>query len=112
MVIAKFEKVCVLCQVHTKAHETVKYLVYNTRWQHACGWNKILVCSKNKRKTEESSQGVEDEYYCSLSHDGHLDINRKLSYLISVLVRISFLPPTNLHITFFKIKMNFCRLVN
>lgn len=89
-----------------------EYRVQNAIWQHACGWNKLLVYSENKRKTEERSQEVEREYDGSLSHHGHLDINGKLFHLLRVLVSISFLPLTNLHITFFKNNMIFCRLVN
>lgn len=100
MVIAEFEKVRVFCEVHTEAHETVKYRVYNTRWQHACGWNKFwLVLRINERQRKETQ-----EYYGSLSHNGHLDFKGKLSYLLSVLVRISFLPLTNLHIKKVKVK--------
>jgi hypothetical protein len=84
MVRAEVKKVSVLYEVRTEAHDTVEYRVYNTRWQHVCGWNKLLLCSKNKQKTEEWSQGVEPEYLVSLSLKGHFDFNGKLffTYLV------------------------------
>jgi hypothetical protein len=78
MVRAEAKKVSVLCEVRIEAYVAVEYLVYNTKWQHVCGWNKLLVCSKNIRKTEEWSQGIEPDYYGSQLHKGHLDFNRKL----------------------------------